>query len=795
MTTSKLSPAPLVALLAVSLLGALTPSPAAAQVTFEDISPDFTDTWNVDPDRASGGRTNGIVVDPTNGNIMYAATEWGGLYKSTDAGRTWGRLTGHLPVVTWDVAVDPSTPQRVYATSYFDGRANPLSGIQVSTDGGAIWTRPASATPPAGFCSNGNDRTEPSAFGISIDPSTPSTVYVGTACGVAKSTNSGGTWTFIDPTPGGGADRVTDVVALGGNVVHACGDDGHLRSDDGGATWVQGTGISSGRCTLAVSPDEDYVLLAVVGVSIFETTDGNAAGGATWTQTRTNPTPQGRVPFVATNQRSDAGGDNVFDLWFGDVSLFRATCTTPPTPAPGGAPRCGTGETPAWAGPFTRQVGGHDDMGSIVFDPSVVTDACPILMSSDGGIYYNNDTSADCHNPNWAEPDVTPHALWPWSMNGNERPGAEEDLYFGLQDNGLFASVDVNDQDPSWHNELCCDGFDATGDDSGGLFSVCCFGGGGRSTVVFRTERGFLNAAQIPNYPAGGLQPAFDYPDSFATYGDGTYVMVTRDCNVGGGGCTGSDGGVFITSNIDAGAITWTELGDATEPPTTTICGVYPSVAGDGTPTFYTMSGSCNSRSTSDRVFRFTGTNPLGAWTEITLPSGGFGVFAVHPTDPNRVIASGLSSSGAAMFSSTDGGANWTPMPGLDALMDGGGDFLIRSLVGPTSATGFSGYWQPSLVAFDRNSDRILAGGQDSGLFLSQDDGATWTLISDPRTSDVSGVPHLPRPRFAHFDGTDPNRVFVASQGGGIWRLTLSESLFSDGFESGDTGAWTVSFP
>lgn len=749
---------------------------------FEDINPDFSDTHDNDPDGATGGRVNHVAVEAGNTDVMYAASEWGGLYKSTDAGLTWSRLDGHLPTATWDVEVDPSNVSRIYATSFFDGKTDSTSGINVSTDGGATWTHPATANPPASFCANSNDQDQLTAFGIDIDPASNNNVFVGTSCGLAVSNNSGATWTYRDPTDApGSADRIWDVLALGGGVVHVCGDDGHLRSDDGGMTWVSGSGLPSGRCSLAVSPDESYVLLAVVGTTIYETDDA-AAATPTWTQTRTNPSPQGRIPFVATNQRSDAGADDVFDLWFGDVSLYRVQCTS--STAPGGSPRCGSGNTPPWAGGFTRSWGGHDDMGDILFDAEVAVDACPVLMSSDGGVYRNTDTTADCHNPNWDQPDVTPHGLWPWSMSAADRTGVtDEDLYFGNQDNGLFGTTDGGGPAPTWHNAVCCDGFDTGGDDAGGIYTICCYGGG-RSTRAFRTVPGFFSPSEI-NYPSSSSLPGFKYPESVVNYGDQNYVMINR----------GGTGGVFITANIDANPIAWTELGAATEPNPNSLCGVYVGVSGT-TPTFYAHTGNCNSRSTTDRLYRFTGTNPLSPWTEVFLPSGGFGVVAVNPANPNRIIASGLVASDGAMYSSTDGGNSWDAMPELDALMTGNGAFPFRNQRGPSEFTGFSGYWQPSMVAFDPASSMIAAGGQDSGVFLSVDDGASWILISDPYTSDTSGTPHIPRPRYGYFDSEAgaATKLVVGSQGRGIWRIGLT-AIFNDRFESGDTSAWSATIP
>src|SRR6266498_5496574 len=83
---------------------------------------------------ASGGRVNNLASVAGDNTTFYAASEWGGVYKTTNSGLNWSRLNTHLPTVAWDVQVDPSSTQRVYATSFFDGRANnSFAGINVST--------------------------------------------------------------------------------------------------------------------------------------------------------------------------------------------------------------------------------------------------------------------------------------------------------------------------------------------------------------------------------------------------------------------------------------------------------------------------------------------------------------------------------------------------------------------------------------------------------------------------------------------------------------------------------------
>lgn len=745
----------------VIFLGILTASSsgilAAPTVMIEEIGPDRSTLDPNDPDGASGGRVNGLATVAGDNSTFYAASEWGGLFKSTDSARTWQHLPGHVPVATWDVEVDPENANRVYATSRYDGRVGSRAGINVSTDAGATWQRPVSTVPPADFCQSEVRREEPAAYGIAVDPDSPADVYVGTNCGLAISNDRGVSWRFVDPTPDDPADNIWDVLVHDDGIIDLCGDLGHARSTDGGATWAQATSdpLPSGVCSLTVSPEESYVLFAVTGTMLFESDDG----GQSWPVAYVNPSPQGRIPFFAVNDRAGNG----FDLWFGDTSLHRASCTTPDPPSPGGAQRCPP--STGWAGEFTRDFGGHDDVGDIAFDSEGGDeDACPVVFSSDGGVYFNlRTTSPECHTPEWEQPDDTPQALWNWSMAAARRPGAaEEDLYFGNQDNGSFGSRNAGDVDPSWINERCCDIFDVAAEPTRVLSTVCCFVTSPPLTRIRISSPGltfgsFLSPA---NAPPGSLL-RFQQLPSIANIGTGAYVVVTTT-------------GIYVTADISAPDVDWVELGDASSP--AGACGV--EVSSDGaSPVFYVKSGGCD----GDRgggLFRYEGVAPNGVWQQV-LRSGAslFGVYDVDPNDADRIIASDLTNFMAPeMVMTADGGASWQALAGLDHLMTAGGLFHYTNRSGPKGSAESPGYPQPTLVAFDpEDEDLIVAGAADAGVFLSTDAGASWSLVTDPHTPHVSAVPHIPRPRYAHFDHDQQGevKIYLGTKGRGTWRLTL----------------------
>lgn len=732
---------------------------APASAAPVDINPDVSD--NTNPNAATGGRVNHMAAVPGDNQTFYVASEYGGLFKSTDGGATWAHLDRHVPVMTWDVEVDPGNTDRVYATSWYDGRVNSLSGISVSTDAGANWTKSAASNPPAGWSCN-NPVDEPTAYGISIAPDDSAVVGIGTSCGLALSTNSGGSWTYIDPSPGNAADHVWDVNIQAGGLIDVCGQDGHFRSTDSGANWTAGGFVPGGRCTIAASPDESYVLFIYASDNnVYESDDA----GATWTNLG-SPQRQGRVPFVVTNQRSDtAGPTDVFDLWAGDVQLFRASCTTPNPPAQGGTNRC-----PAAASWTNAQNGAHWDGGDLLFDSEAAVDACPVLYSSDGGIQTNTvATSPGCHTPVWQRSNVGMHALYLWSFDGADAAGAgSEGLYMGAQDTGTFATLTAPANPPTWTNPNCCDTFDIVANDDWVLGTVCCFNTG-RFNRLELAGPNYAGQAEVNTYPPGNI-PTFDFGPRIASFGADDVVVITNQSPF-----------VYVTNDIQANPIVWTGLAAPPAQP----CGV--KVSTDGTdPVFYAQVGQCTARG-NDQLYRYTGTSNTGTWTRVDntdgLVGGRVGIFGVDPTDSDDLYISYLGGAAPQMMESNDGGTTWTNDPELDALLTGNGVFKPFNSSGAANQAGGAsprqiGYPQASLVAYDPSSpNTLIAGGVDSGVFVSFDGGDNWALASDPFTpGSAPGRVHVPRPRFAYFDddGTADTSVYVGTQGRGSFRLTFN---------------------
>lgn len=128
-----------------------------------------------------------IVVHPSNPDIVYVAAsghEWTdnetrGVFKTTDGGKTWAKLLYKSPRTgAVDLVMDPSSPDTLYATTWqrvrrkwSDPRVEPgydESGIWKSVDAGKTWTDASAGLPAARFRGR---------IGIDISRSNPGVLY------------------------------------------------------------------------------------------------------------------------------------------------------------------------------------------------------------------------------------------------------------------------------------------------------------------------------------------------------------------------------------------------------------------------------------------------------------------------------------------------------------------------------------------------------------------------------------------------------------------------------------------
>jgi len=144
------------------------------------------------PASFTSGRINGLAFHPTNSQIVYLASGGGGLWKTTDGGANWNNISRTFPTQNiGKVVVDPTTPSTVYVgLGDYDGFRGTIGGIMKSIDGGVNWTV---QDPTNGPLSNSF------ISGLAQDPDTPSRLVAcagrsSIAARIFLSTDSGATW-------------------------------------------------------------------------------------------------------------------------------------------------------------------------------------------------------------------------------------------------------------------------------------------------------------------------------------------------------------------------------------------------------------------------------------------------------------------------------------------------------------------------------------------------------------------------------------------------------------------------
>ncbi len=251
-----------------------------------------------------GGRTVGAVGIPKQPNVFYIGVNNGGVWKTTDFGRTWKPIFDDQPTGSiGDVAVAPSNPNTLYVASGEGLQRPDLSvgnGMYKSTDAGNTWQHLG--------LSDGQQ-----IGGISIDPTNENRVFVAvlghpygpnTERGVYRTTDGGKTWEkVLYKDENTGAIQVT-VDPVNPNIIYAdlwAGrqgpwengawngtESGLYKSIDGGNTWKKlESGLPTvaqglGRIGFCIAPSNTKRLYATVDAGenggIFRSDDA----GETW---------------------------------------------------------------------------------------------------------------------------------------------------------------------------------------------------------------------------------------------------------------------------------------------------------------------------------------------------------------------------------------------------------------------------------------------------------------------------------------------------------------------------------
>ena len=274
---------------------------------------DYGRVWTPIFDDQPTGSIGAIAVAPSNPAVIYVGSGEGlqrpdlstgdGIYKSTDAGRTWTHLGLRDGQQIPQIIVDPRNPDRLYvAVLGHPYGPNEERGLYRSTDGGRtfqrVWYRDINT----------------GAIDVAFAVNDPNTLYLATwearqgpwengawqgpGSGLFKSTDDGATWTSIMrglPTFDEGLGRIGLAVAPSDPrrlyvTVDAGARSGIYRSDDAGANWRKVSNDArvhnrgSDFAELKVDPNNADIVYSG-SIVAWKSTDG----GSTWRMLRGAP--------------------------------------------------------------------------------------------------------------------------------------------------------------------------------------------------------------------------------------------------------------------------------------------------------------------------------------------------------------------------------------------------------------------------------------------------------------------------------------------------------------------------
>ena len=237
-----------------------------------------------------------IAIDPQNSNIIYAGTDFYGVYKSEDGGSTWKCMSNIQDMINvTSLAINPQNPKIIYAGLFNFGRPR----IYKSEDGGLTWN--ALQKSP-----------QYPVYEIAVDPNNGNTLYAYSHTdGFYRSIDGGLNWTKLSITSFSFKHCCIAIDPKNSNVVYIVQYGIIYKSEDKGDHWstiqIKNNGSMCAVLSVTVAPDNSNVLYASTdGFGIFKSTDS----GVNWTQTSLSNANAETIVVSPNNSRAMYAIDN-----------------------------------------------------------------------------------------------------------------------------------------------------------------------------------------------------------------------------------------------------------------------------------------------------------------------------------------------------------------------------------------------------------------------------------------------------------------------------------------------------
>lgn len=400
-----------------------------------------------------GGRTRALAVDVGNPEVILAGGVSGGMWKSTDGGRSWRKTTAPHQLHSVSCIVQNRAPGQRHIWYYGTGESYPRGGtaahpnfsdafyrgdgIYKSTDGGDSWSllpSTVSATPEA------EDAFD---YVFGLETFGQDGVLAATSNGLFRSTDGGTSWERV--LYFGPAYRSTEIAATPSGVLYATiggigPDNGVYRSTDGlrwdricPPQWPDTTQ----RTSIGIAPSNENVVYFFSFLFGSKTRLWKYEHGRGWTDLTANLPWQGEMITYDGHMmiiRVKPDDENV--LFVGTVGLYRST---------------DGGQSFELIGAYSDF---HVDQHAIVFHPS---NPRVMFVGNDGGVFKTED---DLAGPTLDPKSGERHIAWQSLNNGylttqfysvavDHGTSGSETILGGTQDNA-FLYTNSSDARAPW---------------------------------------------------------------------------------------------------------------------------------------------------------------------------------------------------------------------------------------------------------------------------------------------------------------------------------------------------------